>query len=222
MGNRNHKGVGVKTNYVLIDLENIQPEHLSVLAGQNFKVLVFVGENQSKIPFDLVSAAQSLGKNAEYIKIQGNGPNALDFHIAFYIGQFSTENRDSHFHIISKDKGFDPLIKHLESKKIRVHRHKAISEIPLPKPAKAKKASQGPKPASSALQEERLQKIVEFLTARGSAKPRKLKTLSNSINALFSKSLAENELNALIDELVKRGTIVVGNNEKNVSYKLKK
>lgn len=210
-------------NYVLIDLENIQPEHLGVLAGQNFKVLVFVGQNQSKISFDLVSAVQHLGKDAEYIKIQGSGPNALDFHIAFYIGQFSVENSDSHFHIISKDKGFDPLIKHLESKKIQAHRHKAISEIPLPNPAKAKKEpAQGSKPASSALQEERLQKIVEFLTIRGSAKPRKLKTLSNSINALFSKSLTESELNALIDDLVKRGVVNVSSNKINVSYKLKK
>ncbi len=209
-------------NYVLIDLENIQPEHLSVLAGQNFKVLVFVGQNQSKISFDLVSAVQHLGKNAEYIKIQGNGPNALDFHIAFYIGQFSTENSDSHFHIISKDKGFDPLIKHLESKKIRVHRHKATSDIPLPKPAKAKKVSQGSKAASSAIKAENIQKIVEFLIARGNAKPRKLKTLSNSINALFSKSLTENELKALIDELVKRGVVIVSSNQTNVSYQLKK
>ncbi len=210
-------------NYVLIDLENIQPEHLSVLAGQNLKVLVFVGQNQSKLSFDLVSAVQHLGKNAEYVKIQGNGPNALDFHIAFYIGRFSAENSESHFHIISKDKGFDPLIKHLESKEIRVYRHKAISEIPLPKPAKVKKESaHGSKPTSSALQEERLQKIVEFLTARGSAKPRKLKTLSNSINSLFSKSLGENELNALIDELVERGIVIVSSNKTNVSYQLKK
>ena len=209
-------------NYVLIDLENIQPEHLNVLAGQNFKVLVFVGQNQSKLSFDLVSAVQHLGKNAEYIKIQGNGPNALDFHIAFYIGQFSAENSDAHFHIISKDKGFDPLIRHLESKQIQVHRHKAISEIPLPKPAKAKKASQGSKAASSAIKAENIQKIVEFLSARGSAKPRKLKTLSNSINALFSKSLTENDLKALIDELVKRGVVIVSSNQTNVSYRLKK
>lgn len=210
-------------NYVLIDLENIQPEHLSVLTGQNFKVLVFVGQNQSKISFDLVSAVQHLGKNAEYIKIQGNGPNALDFHIAFYIGQFSVENKDAHFHIISKDKGFDPLIKHLESKKIRVHRHKAVSEIPLPKPAKVKKeTAHVSKPASAAITAERVQKIVEFLTARGSAKPRKLKTLSNSINSFFKKSLTENELSALIDELVKRGIVVVSSNQTNVSYKLKK
>ena len=202
-------------NYVLIDLENIQPEHLSVLAGQNFKVLVFVGQNQSKLSFDLVSAIQHLGKNAEYIKIQGNGPNALDFHIAFYIGRFSAENSDSHFHIISKDKGFDPLIKHLESKKIPVHRHKDVSEIPLPKPTSAtKKASaQGSKSANPALQEERLRKIVEFLIARGNAKPRKLKTLSNSINSFFKKSLGENELNALVAELVKRGVVIVSNNK---------
>ena len=212
----------MKTNYVLIDLENVQPEHLSVLDGQNFKVLVFVGQNQSKISFDLVSAVQHLGKNAEYIKIQGNGPNALDFHIAFYIGQFSAENKDAHFHIISKDKGFDPLIKHLESKKIRVHRHKAIGDIPLPKPVKTKKASQGSKAASSAIKAENIQKIVEFLIARGNAKPRKLKTLSNSINALFSKSLTENELKALIDELVKRGVVIVSSNQTNVSYQLKK
>ena len=211
-------------NYVLIDLENIQPEHLSVLAGQNFKVLVFVGQNQSKLSFDLVSAVQHLGKNAEYIKIQGNGPNALDFHIAFYIGRFSAESSDSHFHIISKDKGFDPLIKHLESKKIPVHRHKDVSEIPLPKPAKATKKGSAhvSKPAGSAITAERVQKIVEFLIARGNAKPRKLKTLSNSINSFFKKNLAENELSALMDELVKRGIVIVSSNQTNVSYQLKK
>ena len=177
--------------------------------------------SEAKGYFERVAVQQ--GKNAEYIKIQGNGPNALDFHIAFYIGQFSVENSDSHFHIISKDKGFDPLIKHLESRKIQVHRHKAISEIPLPKPVKAKKASaQGPKPASSAIKAENIQKIVEFLISRGNAKPRKLKTLSNSINALFSKSLGESELAALIDELVKRGSVIVSSNKTNVSYQLKK
>ena len=47
-------------------------------------------------------------------------------------------------------------------------------------------------------------------------------TLSNSINSFSKKSLKENELKALIDELVKRGVVIVNSNEKNVSYKLKK
>ncbi len=214
----------MKTNYVLIDLENIQPEHMSVLAGQNFKVIVFVGQNQSKISFDLASALQNLGGNAEYIKIQGNGPNALDFHIAFYIGQFSKENSDAHFHIISKDKGFDPLITHLESKQIQAQRHKDLSEIPLPKPANAtqKEHAHVSKSANSAIKEDHVQKIVKSLIALGNAKPRNLKTLSNSINSVFQKRLGEDELNALIDELVKRKIVIVSSNKTNVSYQLKK
>lgn len=218
------EGENVKTHYVLIDLENIQPEHMSVLDEKDSKVIVFVGENQSKISFDLARSVQSLGENAEYIKIKGNGPNALDFHVAFYIGQLSKENRDGHFHIISKDKGFDPLIQHLESRKIWAKRHKDISELSFLKPANAarKGHAQVSKPATSAIEEGRVQKIVKLLSSRGNARPRKLKNLSNAINSLFSKSLGENELNALIDELVKRGIVMVSSDEKNVNYKLRK
>ena len=214
----------MKTHYVFIDLENIQPEHMSVLDGKDSKIMVFVGENQSKISFDLARSVQHLGENAEYIKIKGTGPNALDFHIAFYIGQFSKENRDAHFHIISKDKGFDPLIKHLESRKIWAKRHRDISELSFLKPVNTTKKGhvQVSKLATSVIEEDRIQKIVKFLSSRGNARPRKLKTLSNAINSLFSKSLAENELNALIDELVKRGIVIVNSNEKNVNYELRK
>ena len=99
------------TNYVLIDFENVQPRNLEILASHPFKVFVFVGANQVKIPYDLATAMQGLGENAKYIKITGNGPNALDFHIAFYVGELSTHDPEGYFHIISKDTGFDPLIK---------------------------------------------------------------------------------------------------------------
>ena len=45
--------------------------------------MVFVGANQRRVPFDMASAIQRMGDKAEYIKISGNGPNALDFHIAY-------------------------------------------------------------------------------------------------------------------------------------------
>jgi hypothetical protein len=77
----------LKTNYLLLDYENIHPKNLSLLDGHPFKVLVFVGANQTKVPLELAAALQSLGKDAKYIKISGNGPNALDFHIAFSIGE---------------------------------------------------------------------------------------------------------------------------------------
>lgn len=77
----------MKTNYVLIDYENVQPEAMAVLGQEHFKVIVFVGANQTKVTFEVASALQKFGDRAEYIKITGNGSNALDFHIAYYIGR---------------------------------------------------------------------------------------------------------------------------------------
>lgn len=182
----------MKTNYVLIDLENVQPRNLEILKGHGFKVLVFVGSKQLKIPFDLAVAMQSLGESAEYIKIDGDGSNALDFHIAYYIGKISATDSNSYFHIISKDSGFDPLIRHLKAKKIFVQREKDISEIPLLKISNSKSSS------------ERLDAIIDFLKSRGNAKPRTVTTLSNSINSLFMRKLDEDELSNLVEQLFQR------------------
>src|SRR5687767_2649597 len=108
----------VRPNIVLIDFESVQPASLEVLAADHFKVKVFVGATQTKLPFDLVTAIQRMGDRAEYIKISGVGPNALDFHIAYYIGRIASQEPDAFFHIISKDTGFDPLIQHLKDNKI--------------------------------------------------------------------------------------------------------
>jgi hypothetical protein len=60
---------------------------LSRLTGRSCKVLVFLGAHQSKIPVERVRMLQPLGDRVEYVQIDGNGPNALDFHIAFYLGE---------------------------------------------------------------------------------------------------------------------------------------
>ena len=83
-------------------------------------VVLFVGAKQAKVPFDLAVAMQALGEKAKYIKIAGSGRNALDFHIAFYVGELSTKEPDAYFYVISRDTGFDPLIKHLKGRKIRI------------------------------------------------------------------------------------------------------
>ena len=116
-------------NYVLIDFESVQPKDLEILVDYPFKVFVFVGANQMKVPFKLAAALQELGKNGRYIKISGNGKNALDFHIAYYIGKLSQQDSKASFYIISKDCGFDPLVEYLKSKKIKVQREKELRKI---------------------------------------------------------------------------------------------
>jgi hypothetical protein len=164
-----------------------------------------VGFNQAKLQFDLVSELQQFGDSAQYVKIGGNGQNALDFHIAYYIGELSSKNPDSYFHIISKDTGFDPLIKHLKSRKIFVQRSKDLAEIPLLKISNATSST------------EKITAIIENLTARGQSRPRRLKTLSNTIKTLFMKKLEDAEIEELIGRLEKNGVITV--TQEKISYK---
>ena len=194
------------TNYVLIDFENVQPKNLEVLSNHPFKVFVFVGASQAKLSYDLAAAMQQLGENAKYVKIGGNGKNALDFHLAFYVGELSTKEPNAYFHIISKDTGFDPLIKHLKARKIRIQRERDLAEIPVLRMSNATSS------------DEKISAIVKNLAGRGQARPRKVKTLANTINSLFAEKLEEKELMNLVNELQKRSHIVIS--ERNVSYKL--
>jgi diadenosine tetraphosphate (Ap4A) HIT family hydrolase len=190
----------------LIDFENVHPKNLELVTKHPFKVFVFVGASQTKVPFDLADSMQLLGNSAKYIKIAGNGQNALDFHIAYYIGELAGKDPDAHFHIISKDKGFDPLVKHLKGRKIKVMRETDLAEIPLLRV-----------PVSTS-NDEKIAAIVKNLGGRGQSRPRKVRTLENTINNLFTRKLDKSELGSLIKDLQKRKLIVV--NQGNVSYKL--
>jgi len=185
----------LRNNYIFIDLENVQPKNLELLTDNSFRIKVFVGEKQTKISYDLASSMQKLGDNAEYIKIDGNGPNALDFHIAYYIGDVAAKDDNSFFHIISKDTGFDPLIRHLKSKKILVQRHANIRDIPAILFTVA------------ASTEQRADAVKDYLISRGKGKPRTATTLVNTIISLFSKTLDEKELNDVLNELLKRNVV---------------
>jgi len=196
----------LKTNYVLIDYENVQPEAMAVLNQDHFKVLVFVGASQAKVTFEVASALQQMGSRAEYIRVTGNGSNALDFHIAFYIGVLATIEPAAYFHIVSKDTGFDPLIQHLKAKKILASRSKDVTEIPIVKAACSKSPT------------ERLEVVIADLQRRGASKPRTLKTLASTINSIFQKALSEHEVEALLTALQNRGILAVTENK--VAYTL--
>jgi PIN domain len=196
----------MRTNYVLIDYENVQPAALAVLDQDYFKTIVFVGASQVKLSFEVASAIQRMGDKASYVKISGNGPNALDFHIAFYIGQIAVNEPTAYFHIISKDAGFDPLIAHLKTKKILAARSKDITEIPLVKAINSKTPAQ------------KQAVILDNLQHRGASRPRTIDALSTTINSLFQKSLPEDELALLLARLADQGYITVTDSK--VSYAL--
>jgi PIN domain len=196
----------MRVNYVLIDYENVQPNALSILDAEHFKVVVFVGASQTKLTFEAAAALQRMGNRAEYIKISGNGSNALDFHIAFYIGQIAAHDPTAYFHIISKDTGFDPLIQHLKSKKLFAARSRDVSEISAVKVAIAKAPA------------EKIAVIIANLQQRGASKPRTVKTLLSTIGSIFQRQLSEQELAKLLSDLQTKSYVTVDGTK--VSYSL--
>lgn len=145
--------------YFLIDFENVQPKALDRLQPGAARVKVFLGQHQTKLMLDLVQALQPFGRDAEYIPITGSGPDAVDFHIAFYIGRLAAVEPAAAFNIISRDKGFDPLVRHLNGLGIACQRlpeipdasaSMAIAPVPIASPAvPAKKVAKAVKKAAA-------------------------------------------------------------------------
>lgn len=196
----------MKTNYVLIDYENVQPKNLSLLTAEHFNVKVFVGQSQTKVPVELASALQPFGPRGEYIVISGNGKDALDFHIAYYIGKLSATDNDCFFHIISKDSGFDPLITHLKSKGVLSKRSASIDAIPI-----LRSLSEAPR-------DEKLDAVVAKLQGMSKNKPQKDKTLRAMVNAWFGNKLESKDLDRIMTGLQQRKFIAL--EEGRVRYSL--
>jgi hypothetical protein len=194
----------MRTNFVLIDSENVRPEYIEKLKHEHFRVVVFVGANLKRLDFPTVNAVQALGSNGSYVKISSNGPSALDFHIAYYIGKLAADYPDAYFHIISKDKGFDPLIKHLREQKVFCCRSASVLEIPLVK-------SRDKLPPSS-----RATVFYEKRIAPAKARPATVTSLQSAIVAHFHNLLPEEEVTKVLEALTAAGHVVV--NGKKVAY----
>lgn len=202
-------------HWILVDYENVRPSDFDPERQPDTRILVFLGPNQQKLPADLVMALQAFGPDARYIQCSAAGPNALDFHIAFYLGDLAPRHPGDQFHIVSKDKGFDPLVRHMHTKRgIMVQRHAALPAIP----GRAKAAPKKKTTSSRAGAAPTVEDIRKALAAAGAARPRKLNTLRNWIGTRFNGQLAEADLDRLVANLRSRQLVKVSGDK--VSYKL--
>lgn len=181
----------MKTDFVLVDFENVQPKDVASLNRGQYKIKVFLGAQQAKVPLAMARALQAFGTHAEYIQINGNGNNAVDFHIAYYIGRLAATTPDAQFYVISKDTGFDPLLKHLKEQKLSCLRLTSLAFAS----AKRNRASHA----------DRVSALVENFAKRKSGKPRTAKALRTTIQAFFANELLEDEVDGLIEQLTGRG-----------------
>jgi len=188
----------MKTQVILVDWENVQPELLPALNLEGTRVLVFIGPHQNKLPFAMVQAVQKLGERAQYVQVSKQGNDALDMHIAFYIGKLAVELPDAYFHVIAKDRDYDPLVAHLKALKIGAAKWPDLASIPVLKRAAASTVK------------EKIEAIKDWLMERKANRPKTLKTLTNSLKtSVFAGRLEDQEIGSLITALNERGLISV-------------
>lgn len=207
----------MKEHYVFIDYENgtikskENKELLPTLKREHCNVIMFVG----------VKEKFELDKNTAHayriIQISGTGKNALDLHIAFYIGQISTRNPHGKFYVLSGDKGsFDPLVEHLTSYGIFIKRFDCAKDLIKQFPGSHTTESPNPETPTKAPASDKpdaFGKILQsFREMSTSSRPKSRNALFNKIKN-SNKDLSEADIDAIIDRLIKRKHISLEENK---------
>jgi len=174
-----------RTNYIFVDYENVQERELDRIAGKPVKAVYVLGERQKNLPVEFAELIRKYSAQVKLLKTEVNGKNALDLVIASEIGAESTKDPEGYFHVISRDKGFDALIKHLKSGGTFAARHESFSEIPLLMNAT-----------------ERVKRMADHFKAIPDARPKKKAKLESQIQSVFGKTLTSEEVEDTVKKLV--------------------
>ena len=122
--------------HALVDFENVQPslEALAKLAPGFTDVWLFHGPHQTK------QAQAFAASHARVVLVprSGQGPNALDFHLTFYLGYVAAKHPDAELVVVANDRGYDPMLAHARMLKFRARR--VGYKAPVSKPVAVKKA----------------------------------------------------------------------------------
>ena len=202
---------------LLVDYENVQQIDLPRL-GEGTDVVIFVGAVQKSIPIELVTAAQKLGPRVEWQRIEGTGKNALDFHIACHLGRILERSPAVRCVVLSKDKGFDPLLSHLNKIGLKCRRIETMSDAGR---EAARTGDQGHKhtmsdagrDAEPATGDQGYKRVVEVLgKSEKKSRPRKRKTLAQYISSIFQKKISQPDIEGIIETLLAKKMISESNN----------
>jgi hypothetical protein len=220
--------------YVFVDLENRPQIDLAPIAGQPVHVALLLGKNHTKLPLTLVEQIKDLTAQVDLVKVGASGHNALDLVLAAHLGRATIKHPDAEFAIVSKDKDFDPLVAQLQTIKIRVSRHPDFAALPFfnrprraaapaarpvaaSRPAAARLHPPAPVAAPAPASGDRLEKLIERLTAGNAPRPKRKQRLLRHIGTAYGNKLSEAELEAVAAKLSARGVIAIDANDR-VSY----
>ncbi len=211
------------THVIFVDFENIREIDLKLIQGKPVKVFIFVGKRHSTLPEDLLRSLTGSFPQVELIEAQCSGKNALDFILAYQIGVESANDPQAIFHILSRDRGFDALVLHLEAQQVSLTRHESFKKIPIfdgtdsivpQKEESVQKSNPAPLKDFTEIPLRAIERIEDMTKrfSRNLSRPRRKDTLFSHIHIRFGKKLSEIELQEIVDGLIYRRVIEIDSN----------
>ena len=210
-----------------MDFENVHEIGLNVIGSKTVHLTLLLGPRQTKLDAALVEKLLEHAATVELVRLASAGRNAVDFTLAYYLGRAVAADPTGHFHIISKDAGYDPLVEHLRSKHIRARRQedcaaltftaapKTPAAIAAPKPESQPKPTAPPPPAETAAAREK--RVLEHLRKPTTKRPGTQKKLRSYLIAHLGNKITETEADRLIQDLGQAGHLFIGEKGK-VTY----
>lgn len=122
----------MSSTLLLVDFENVHKVDISLL-DDSYRAIIFVGANQNPPKAAKNKATAHRFTRVDFLKVEGTGRNALDFYIAFQLGRTFETAPDTECIVLSKDKGYDPLLVHLNKNGLKCRRVNSLEEL-LPEP----------------------------------------------------------------------------------------
>lgn len=179
-----------RTNYIFVDYENVQEFDLDLIAGKPVKVFLLIGRQRKSLPLGLVRQIHRYHDQVQLIESQGASRNALDLVLAYHVGAQAKADPQGYFHVLAKDKDYDPLITHLRADGLRANREDLFSAIPVLIDVNRLTLPQ------------RLKWVAERLQKIKANRPTRRKSLLAALHAMFHKKLPEEEVQELLSAML--------------------
>jgi hypothetical protein len=217
-------------NHVFVDFENVQEVSPALIGAKSVHLTLLLGPRNKKLDTEVVEKLLEHAAAVHFIRLTTSGRNALDFALAYYVGRAAVTDPTGSFHIVSKDKGYDPLIEHLQSKRLRAQRHDDFSTLHFGGPAKpplsaaAHRSPPAPtstavKPAAPPSSPSAMAAMLKNLRAYPDDRPKRKATLIRFVKAQLGKQATEEMAVDIVEELRQAGHLDI--NEKGaVTYHL--
>ncbi len=211
-----HHHLATRVNRVFLDFENVAEIDPKVVRRKDIFLTVFRGAHQKSMKNDVVDALLASSNQPATVDVVVSGKNALDMVLAGYVGYTVRENPADYFHIISKDTGYDALVKQLRKEHIRAFRRERFEDIPSP----------GQKKPSNAVANNMIEVPVNHLTivlkhlGKGRAdRPGKKDTLLNYLKSKLGVTATKEDAQRVMNELCATDRISIGSDNL-VTYRI--